>query len=93
MKKLLLTITTICCTLTACAPSLSRTIDAPELPTANLKSTQTARPGSSISILSVEDTRQTPSSDAAEDFTEPFGGVPAFVENTIREGFQNSSSH
>jgi len=76
----------------ACAPRLGATIEAPQIPPASTKSDARAKLGSYVSIQSVEDTRVGPAVNADEtpDFTEPYGGVNAIVENGIKKAFQEA---
>ena len=76
----------------ACAPKLGATIEAPQIPPTAAKPEARARLGSYIAVTGVSDSRvgQPPSDSSIADFTEPYGGVSAIVENGLKNAFRDA---
>ncbi len=75
--------------LSACAPNLGGTIDAPSIPSVSPKGDARARLGSYLSIQTVEDARTKGISGEAG-YTEPAGKVTQIVEDGIKNAFREN---
>ena len=75
--------------MSACAPSLGGTIDAPTIPSVAPKGDARARLGSYLSIQTVEDARSKGISGEAG-YTEPAGKVTQIVEDGIKSAFREN---
>lgn len=76
----------------SCAPTLGKTIEAPQIPVVASKPEARARLGSYIAVTAVQDARtgQPATDSAVADYTEPYGGVTNIVETGLKNAFRDA---